>query len=119
MLGELPAGMHGVGVVHEAVARDLRDDRGGGDRGTRRVAVDDRALRPAEVGHGEAVEQADHLALDALGDAARGVTQRGEIRLVQPARVDPPHAAGDDDDPGGGAEHQRVERLARLGGVLL
>ena len=38
---------------------------------------------------------------------------------MQAARVDPAHAAGDDHRPGGRAQHERVELLARLGGVLL
>ena len=119
VLGEAPAGVLAVGVAHEAVARDLGDDRGGGDRRARRVAVDDRALLAAEVRHREAVEQAQHLAADAVGDAARRVAQRREVGLVQAARVDAAHAARDDDDPRGGAHHERVERLARLDGVLL
>ena len=41
---ELPARIARLHAVHEAVARDLRDHGGGGDRGARRVAADDRAL---------------------------------------------------------------------------
>src|SRR5436853_434696 len=46
VLREAPAGMLAVGVAHVAIARDLRDDRRRSDRGARRVAVDDRAVRP-------------------------------------------------------------------------
>ena len=38
---------------------------------------------------------------------------------MQPARVDPAHAARHHDDPGGAAHDERVELLARLRGVLL
>ena len=38
---------------------------------------------------------------------------------MQPARVDPAHAARDDDDARGAAQHERVELLARLVRVLL
>src|SRR6185312_10439208 len=41
VLGEVPARVLAVRVAHEAVAGHLRDDRGGGDRGAGRVAVDD------------------------------------------------------------------------------
>src|SRR5437763_1815381 len=49
VLGEAPAGVQAVGAVHEAVARDLGDDRRRGDRRALGVAVDDRALRPLEL----------------------------------------------------------------------
>ena len=55
---ELPAGVQRVGAAHEAVARDLREDRRGGDRRARRVAVDDRALLVADVRNREPVDEA-------------------------------------------------------------
>ena len=56
---------------------------------------------------------------DAVGDAAHRVAQRGQVGLVQPAGVDAAHAARDDHDAGGAAQHERVQLLARLDGVLL
>src|SRR5207302_5182946 len=88
---EAPTGVLQVGVAHVAVARDLGDDRRGGDRRAGRVAVHDRALRTTEVRHGEAVEQACDLAGDAAGDGADRVTQGGQVRLVQAAHVDAAH----------------------------
>ena len=45
--------------AHVAVAADLGQHRGRGDRRAAAVAVDDRALLEAEVGHVEAVHEAD------------------------------------------------------------
>ena len=114
--GELPARVALLHPPHEAVARDLGDHGGGGDRGARRVAADDLALLEAGRRHREAVRQAD-AALDA--DAAQGVRQRRQVRHVQPALVDPAHAARRDRDLGRGAQDARVELLAPLRGVLL
>jgi len=82
--GELPPGMHGVGAMHEAITRDLRDDRGRGDGRARGVAVDDRALLVAEVGHGEAVGEAERAG---PGDADERLAQRREVRAMQAAPV--------------------------------
>ena len=106
-------------MAHVAVAGHLGDDRGGGDRGAGGVAVDDRALGTPEVRHREAVHEARDLARHTVGDTAQRVAQRGEVGVVQAAGVDPAHAARDDRDPRRAAQHQRVELLARLGGVLL
>jgi DNA invertase Pin-like site-specific DNA recombinase len=119
MIGEAPARVQLIRVAHVAVARDLRDDRGRRDRGARGVAVDDCALRTLELRHGEAVHQADHLAPQLTRDGPHRVAQGCEVRLVQPAGVDPADAARDDDDAGGAAQHQRVELLARETCVLL
>ena len=69
-----------VGVAHVAVARDLGDDRRGGDRGARRVAVDDRPLGALELRHREAVDQAQHLAPDAR--VTPRIASRSAARLV-------------------------------------
>src|SRR6476661_5203259 len=114
--GELPARMQRVRAMHEAIAGDLGDDRGSRDRGRRRVAVDDRALRIADVGNREAVDETE-----AVGprDAHERVVQRVEVRPVQAARVDPGRAARDRGDLHRRAHDDRVERLARGGVVLL
>ena len=65
MLGEAPARVLLVGAAHVAVAGHLRDDRRRGDRGAGRVAVDDRPLGTLELGDGEAVDEAQHLAVHA------------------------------------------------------
>ena len=66
---ELPARVERVGPVHEAVAGDLGDDRGRGDGGTRRVAVDDRPLLVSELRHRKAVDEAQRFG--ALGIKVR------------------------------------------------
>src|SRR3954471_14648784 len=94
VVGEAPARMQAVGAVHEAVARDLGDDRGGGDGRALGVSVDDRAQRPLELlAEREAVAEALHAG---PGDAAQRVAQRREVRLVQPEAVDAARAAADD-----------------------
>ena len=75
--GELPAGMARVGAAHVAVARDLGDDRGGGDRGARGVAADRRRAARSRVADREAVAQADAAR---ARDARERVAQRGEVR---------------------------------------
>jgi hypothetical protein len=114
--GELPAGVHGVGAVHEPVARDLRDDRRGRDGGAGGVAVDDRALLVAEVGHREAVDQAEGAR---PRDAEQRVAQRGEVGAVQAAAVDAAHAPRHRVDLDGGAQDEREQPLTGLDVVLL
>ena len=58
VLLEAPAGMRGGRSVHVAVAGDLGDHRGGGDRGAGPIAFDDGAMRHLAVGQREAVDQA-------------------------------------------------------------
>ena len=53
------------------------------------------------------------------GDLQQRLAERGEVGLVQAAAVDAAGAAGDDRDARGDPQHDRVERLARLFGVLL
>ena len=54
---EAVPGVERVGRAHVAVARHLGDDRGGGDRGALRVAVDDRAVRRRGRPELEAVDE--------------------------------------------------------------
>jgi hypothetical protein len=58
---------------HGAIARDLGDDRRGGDRGTTRVAIDDRDFPAGETGFLVAVDQAEvRLHAQTLDRAAHG-----------------------------------------------
>ena len=70
----------------------------------------------AEVGHREAVDQAQ---APGPRDGRERGAQGGEVGLVQPVAVDAAHAARDDHDLDGGAHDHRVELVARLGIVLL
>ena len=79
--GELPARVQRVGAVHEAVARDLGDDRGGGDRGARRVAVDDRR---AARGPKSGTAKPSRGRAAGPRDARERVAQRGEVRRCRP-----------------------------------
>ena len=63
MVGELPARVPLVGAVHEAIARDLGDDRRRGDRRARRVTTDDGA-------------EFQHLVLMNLADGKRQVVAK-------------------------------------------
>ena len=99
--------------AHVAVAGDLGDHRGGGDRGAAGVAVDDRpVLDRAARAEPEAVDQA-HGARDAR--RARG-SRPSAFRLVtcRPRESMPRDAADRDRDLRRGPQHGRVERLALL-----
>ena len=84
VLGEAPPWVLYVGEVHEAVARDLRDDRGGGDRRAGGIAVDDRTLRVLELGDREPVEQAQDFARTPAVAPRSGITQRRQVGLCSP-----------------------------------
>src|SRR4051794_25415325 len=117
VLLEPPAGMQRRRPVHEAIARDLRDDRRRRDGRALGVAVDDRPQWVLELlAEREAVAQAEDAG---TGDPAQGIAQRGQVRAVQPAPVDPARAAADDVHLRRDAHDPRVELLARLGRVLL
>ena len=60
-----------VEPAHVAVARHLRDDRRGRDRGALRVAVDDRAVRRRRRAEPEAVDEADLRGRRSAASAAR------------------------------------------------
>src|SRR5436190_1928266 len=66
--GELPPGVQRVGAVHVAIARDLGDDRGGGDGRAAGVSADHRPLLVPDVADREAVGQA-HTAAATSGPA--------------------------------------------------
>ena len=101
-----------VGAVHVAVARDLRDHRGGGDRRARGVAADHRALLVAEVagpGSRRSGRRTGHARRARARRAApRGWSRAGRARRsrARSARRSPPRR---------GAHDHREELLARLG----
>jgi hypothetical protein len=106
-----------VGAAHEAVTGDLGDDRGGGDRRALAVAVDHgAALVAVHLADREAVAEQD---APRTGDLQQRFAQRGQVGLVQAAVVDAARTPRDDRDARGDAQHHRVQRLARLLGVLL
>src|SRR5579884_3146021 len=100
---------------HVAVARHLRDDRGGGDRGALLVAVDDRAVRGRARAEAEAVDEAG---VGRLAGPER-LAQAAEVRAVEPVPVDHGRREDVDGDPLGAGEHRAVHRLARLAVELL
>jgi hypothetical protein len=84
------------------------------------LAADHRAVRALQAGDAEAVGEAHHVLVgQAVGDAEDRVAKGGEVGLVQAAAVDRAHAARDHVHAQGAAQDERVELLARLGGVLL
>ena len=115
--GELPARVALLHPLHEAVARDLGDHGRGGDRGAQSRRRRRRAAaRSPSAGTGK---PSDRHRPPSRADAPQHVGQRGQVRLVQPARVDPAHAARGDGDLAAAPQHARVQLLAHLGGVLL
>src|SRR4028119_1182145 len=91
-------------------------DRHRGRGGRPAAAVDDGALLEAEVRDAEAVDQAHR---PGLRHPAERVAQGGEVRAVQATLVDALRAAGDDADLERRPQHDGIERLAALRGVLL
>ena len=79
VLGEPPARVALVGAVHVAVARDLGDDRGGGDRRAGRVAVDDRACwgRPRSPTEKPSMRHSTSRSPGRYPDAAPPAARRG------------------------------------------
>jgi hypothetical protein len=81
---------------HGAIARDLGDDRRGGDGGTTRVAIDDGEFPAGETGFLVAVDQAQvRLHAQALDRAAHG-EKAGAENIV---RLDFLHGSGSDGPP--------------------
>ena len=113
---ELPTRMDLRRAAHVPVARDLREDRCGSDRGAFRVAVDDRLLLEPERPHAEAVDEADGVG---ARHAAERRAERLEVRSVQPARVDAAGAAHDDGGLRRGAQDERIQLLPAGFVVLL
>ena len=62
-----------VGMAHIAVARDLGDDRRGRNRRAGGIAIDDRALRPLELRHGEAIHETQHVTVNIACDPSQRV----------------------------------------------
>ena len=83
--------------MHVAVAGDLGDHRGGGDRGAARVAVDDRpVLDRTALPEREAVAETDRAR---HRDPLEAAGERLEVGDVKAAGVDPAHAADRHRDP--------------------
>jgi hypothetical protein len=70
---------------HDAIAGDLGDDRGGGDGGTPRVAIDDGEFPAAQAGLLVAVNQAE---VRLLGEALDGAAHREKTRAKNIVRLD-------------------------------
>ena len=101
-----------VQPAHDAVARHLGDDRGGGDRGALGVAVDDRAMLRRERPEPEAVDEAGLRRRREVGEDG---AQAPEVRLVEAVPVDV--GAGDDADADPRcAADDGAEELLALGG---
>lgn len=70
----------------------------------------------AEVRQLESVDEAQGVF---AGDPPEGRAQPGDVRDVQPSRVDPTYAANDDRRLRRGSQDERVELLAARFAVLL
>ena len=116
VLGELKAWVIGVGAAHVPVAGLLREHRRSGNRRALRVATDDRSMLGGSRAEVKAVAKAD---ASLTRDLLERITERREVRDVQPARVDPRRAAGHDRDSRREPEDQRVQLGSPLGRVLL
>ena len=102
-----------VEPAHDAIPRHLRDDRGSGDRGALRVAVDDRAMRRRQRPEPEPVDKTRFSRRRQIGEDG---AQAPEVGLVETVPVDV--GAGDDTDADPGcAADDRAEELLRSAGV--
>ncbi len=113
---EIPLGMAVGHAPHVAVAGDLGEHRGGGNRCALGVTTDDGTMLVAEVRELEAVHQAQGIV---AGDAAKRSSQPGDVRDMKAARVDAAHATHNYRRLRGGPQDERVELLAGRFGVLL
>ena len=109
MAVEPVVGIGGVQAPHDAVARDLGDDRGGRDRRARAVAADDRAVLALER-HAEAVGQEQRPGRRV--QSAQGARQGREVGAVHAAAVDLARRRDDHADARGAREDGLVELLA-------
>src|SRR5437763_8341906 len=110
--GEAVLGELLVGLEHQPVARDLRDDRRRGDRRAARVSVDQVALRAGQRG------QRDEVGDDELGDDAehgQGLAHGQDRRLQDIDAVDGEVVDDADADGDGPLMDERVELFAPLG----
>ena len=96
-------------AAHEAVARDLGDDRRGRDGGARAVAADDRPVLALER-HAEAVGQEQRARRRV--EPAQRARQRREIRAVHAAAIDLARGRDDHAHARRAREHRVVELLA-------
>ena len=112
---EAVARIHRVRGAHVAVARHLGDDRGGGDRGALRVAVDDRPMLRCGRAQLEAVDQRDVGGL--TGPERR--PQPLQVAAVQPVAVDHRGRVDVDRDSLGARENRVVQLVAHCFADLL
>ena len=120
MLVEAPVRVLGGGAVHVAIAGDLGDDRGGGDRGAGAVALDHGPVRDSAAGQREAVGEAGRVRR--RRQPFQRDRERFDVGHVQAAAVDPGGGADDDADPGRrpqhAGEHLQPPLLGHLLGVV-
>ena len=115
---EPPARVPGGDVAHIAVAGDLGDHGGGGDRGAGRVALHHSPVRDGAGVEAEAVDETDRL-LRWWRQPLQRQRERFDVGHVQAAAVDPGRAADDDTDPLRRSQHARVHLQAVGLGHLL
>ena len=113
---EAVARVERVQPPHHAVARHLRDDRGGRDRRALRVAVDDGAVLGRE---GTEPEPVDEAGLGGRRQVGEDGAERPEVRAVQAVPVDVGARDDADADPRRAADHCAEELLALLRRDLL
>gem|GEM_PF-6658163 len=109
------ARMRGAQAAHQAVARDLGNDRGRGDREHQRVAADHRAALAIDI---DAVDAVDEHEPGQYGKRLDGARQRPERRAADIVGLDARRRRDRDRDLGGRADFLVKDR-ARLGVQLL
>jgi len=114
--GEAVGGKEAVHAMHQPVADDLRDDRGGGDRRAALVAVDDGGVLGSGRAEPEAVDEAD---LTGRSEGVQYGAQAAEIADVKAVAVDPRRRERLDADPFRTADDSLEELLALLPRELL
>ena len=117
VLLESPAGVLGGGALHVAIAGDLGDHRGGGDRGAGAIAFDHGPVRHAALAQRETIDKAGSGSIGL--QTFERVGERFDVGHVQTALVDTASAAHHDTDPLGSAQHAGKELGPLLGVHLL
>lgn len=102
---------------HVAVAGDLGDHRGGGNRGAGAVALDHGAVRHGALAQRETVDQASGTVVWA--QSFQGIRESFDVGHVQATGVDAAGAADDDADPRRRAQYAGKELGSLLGVHLL
>jgi hypothetical protein len=102
------SGRHGA--RHQAVAADLRDDRGGGNGRAPPVASDHPGVLRGALAEMEAVDQAP---LSAMIDSPERLGHQAQVGAMEAVSVDPPRR-GHVDRHAVGIRHHRLEQLLAL-----